>query len=589
MGKNMKVTLAAMNGKYNHTALGIYSLRAAAEEKGFAVSIKEWTVKSSLDLMLAEILREQPDVLGCSVYIWNIELFRQFTAEVKKRLPHITILWGGPEVTGRGISLLRECAEVDYLLLGEGERTFPQLLADLEKGNCCLASGVAGRQNGEIYAVPVTEKIDMGGLPSPYRQMAEWEDINDLDLEHRILYYETSRGCPFHCSFCFSGGDKPRYRPMEQVEKDLLYLRSLGAKQVKFVDRTFNFPTERSCGLVRFLLDHYRPGINFHMEIAPNLLDEEFLLLLAESPVGYLQMEAGIQTLYPPALAAMNRAMNWEKVRQNLQRVIAQDNCHLHVDLIAGLPEESFAQFAHSFNGVYRLFAHQIQLGFLKVLPGSRLDLEKEKWGLVYSDSAPYEIVSTPQITMAELDILRRIDKAADCFFNCNRFRETFRYLLHNIEGYDPFQFFLRFGEYLPSEKSAWKQLPQRSRLLYDFLVQEYADKENLWLDLLALDWVLSDSGQRLPRFLACRKVARPWGESVEEAMSAAWGEDGKLDFGDCMVLHLQHTPVWNKIGIVAMKPGMSYWAFNRKRSWGLLHRAAYLDVTACFTDAAKE
>ncbi len=580
----MKVLLTAINGKYYHTALGVYSLRAAAEEKGFTVCLKEWTLKSTLEQMCSEVLAEAPDVLGCSVYIWNIRAFWDLCALVKKHSPNTIIFWGGPEVTGRGMELLADCPDIDYLLFGEGELTFPALLASIDAGTPCHLPGVAGRQDGAMYGMPPLEKIDMALLPSPYRQMADWPDVAQLDLAHRIIYYETSRGCPFHCSFCFSGGDKPRYRPMEQVEKDLLYLMSLGIKQVKFVDRTFNFPSERCCRLICFLLDHYQPGINFHMEIAPNLLDAEFLTLLAKSPVGYLQMEAGIQTLYPPALKAMNRTMNWKRVQENLKAVIALDNCHLHVDLIAGLPMEGFAQFGTSFNGVYGLFAHQIQLGFLKVLPGSRLDREKETWGLVYQDSAPYEIVSTPQISEAELDRLRQMDKVIDCFFNCNRFRETFRYLLHNIEGYDPFSFFLRFGDYLPQDRKEWKQMPKRGVLLYDFLCMEYPEKMALWQDLLAIDWVLSRSGQRLPGFLSGKKVTGSWGQQVGMAMEKAWGKKEDHDGKDVCILHLQHKPSWDKLGVIKMEPGESYWAFSGWRSWGVLQRAAYLDVSACFS-----
>lgn len=575
----MKVLLTAINGKYNHTALGIYSLRVAAEEKGFPVSLKEWTLKSSLEQMLADVEAAAPDVWGCSVYIWNIGIFLELCTLVKKRCPEIIIFWGGPEVTGRGIELLADCLDIDYLLLGEGEETFPALLEAIAAGIVCDLPGVVGRQNGKICGMLPAEKIEMSSLPSPYQQMVNWPDEKQLDLGHRIIYYETSRGCPFHCSFCFSGGDKPRYRPMEQVEKDLLHLMSLGVKQVKFVDRTFNFPQERCCRLLRFLLDHYQPGINFHMEIAPSLLNEEFLALLGESPAGYLQMEAGIQTLYPPALKAMNRGMDWERVHANLGAVLALDNCHLHVDLIAGLPMESFTQFGASFNGVYSLFAHQIQLGFLKVLPGSRLDKEKEQWGLVYQDRAPYEIISTPQISAAELDRLRLVDKVIDCFFNCNRFRETFRYLLHKIEGYDPFRFFLRFGDYLPADKKEWKQLPTRSALLYHFLCEEYPEKKMLWQDLLALDWVLSRSGQRLPAFLSEKKVVGPWNSALSEAV-AAWGLDTNAEV---VILHLQHKPSWDQLGITRMEPEESYWAFAADRPWGLLQRAGYLDVSSHF------
>lgn len=571
----MNIVLAAINGRYNHTALGIYSLRAAAEEKGFAVTIKEWTLKTDVEVMLKDILRLRPQVLGCSVYLWNFALFRELAARVKTLLPEVILLWGGPEVTGRGETLLKECGDIDYLMLGEGEAVFPQLLESLRTGGSCRIPGVAGRENGEVYAAVATEPLAMGTLPSPYRQMAGWADLAELDLSHRMIYYETSRGCPFHCSFCFSGGDRPRYRPMEQVEEDLLHLLSLGVKQVKFLDRTFNFPAERSRRLVQFLLEHYQPGINFHMEIAPQLLDEDFLVLLSKSPRGYLQMEAGIQTLYPPALKAINRTMHWETVQKCLRSIIEQDNCHVHVDLIAGLPTEGLAEFAKSFNGVYSLFAHQIQLGFLKVLPGSRLDRERETWGLVFAVEAPYEILSTPQMTEEEVQVLHRVDKVVDCFFNSNRFRETFRYLLQHIEGFDPFDFFLRFGKFLPAARQEWKQLPQRSLLLYEFLMVEYPGKNHLWRDLLAVDWVLSGSGERLPAHLADRKTVKT--------------PAAKAYLADRVVLRLQHRILWNRQGIEGMLPGESYWAFSSQQTWGLFHRPVYDEVTAFFTEVGEE
>lgn len=583
----MKIILVAMNGKYNHTALGVYSLKVAAEAKGFSVEIKEWTLKSSIQEIVTDLVTLQPDILGFSVYIWNIERIREITVQIRKIFPQVTIVWGGPEVTGRGVALLQTYKEINYLLLGEGEATFPQFLSAIEKGEDCRIPGVAGRGEKGIWYLPQTEKIDMALLPSPYQQMAQWPEFAQLDLTHRIIYYESSRGCPFHCSFCFSGGDKPRYRPMEQVKKDLLYLMSLGVKQVKFVDRTFNFPPQRAYELVQFLLDHYRPGINFHMEIAPNLLDDSFLSLLKKSPCGYLQMEAGIQTLYPPALKSMNRVMNWEKVRKSLQTIMEMDNCHVHLDLIAGLPKESFSEFAHSFNGVYGLFPHQIQLGFLKVLPGSHLDKEKEKWGLVYQSQAPYEIISTPEITQEELDKLRKIDKTVECFFNSNRFRETFRYLLHKIKAHNPFQFFYEFSQFLPDSQKDWQQMPQRSYLLYDFLCQKYPADKELWKDLLAIDWILYGKGERIPGYLSEKKVNYPWPKNVQEKVKSVWSDYTTTNRQGCFLLRLQHQPVWDNTGIVTMKERPSYLFFHKNHTWGVLEKAGYLDVSDCFEKTA--
>ena len=580
----MQVILAAINGKYYHTALGLYSLKAAAEQKGISVDLKEWTLKTDMETMVADIKDACPDILGLSVYIWNISIARSLTRRIKELFPNIIIIWGGPETTGRGSSLLQEELAIDYLVSGEGEACLPQLLSAIESGSSCRIPGISGRDEGGIWSVHNLEKIDMAKLPSPYRQMMNWPQLSALDLSHRIVYYESSRGCPFHCSFCFSGGDKPRYRPMEQVKKDLLCLMDMGMKQVKFVDRTFNFPAERCCALVGFLLENYRPGINFHMEIAPNLLNKEFLALLSQSPVGYLQMEAGIQTTYPPALKAMNRAMNWNNVQENLREIIATDRSHVHLDLIAGLPEEGFEQFAHSFNDVYALFPHQLQLGFLKVLPGSRLDREKEKWGLVYDVNAPYEIISTPQISKEELDILRKVDKVIDCFFNCNCFRETFRYLLQHIEGYDSFRFFVDFALWLPTEaENTWKQMPHRSRLLYDFLIKVYPEHQSLWQDLLVIDWFLYGRESRIPQFLLSHKVNCSWPRRLQEKVEEVWPEfhiDMKNGY---TLLHLCHTPIWDRLGIGAMVEGESYLLLDKNHTWGVLKKARYLDVSAYF------
>ena len=492
----MVVLLVAVNARYSHSCLALYSLkRALREAVPEEVCHQEWSINKPVAETAAAILAADPDVIGFSCYIWNIRYILAVIAAVKRQKPQIKIILGGPEAGSRAEALLEAEPAVDYIIRGEGERTLPLLLRQIgDKRAPAPLSGVFYREAGLVKSGPPAQALDLAALPFPYSQ----EDL--LALKQHILYYESSRGCPFACSYCFSGHEAPRLRPLAQVRDDLRQILAADIRQVKFVDRTFNWPPERARQIVSFLLEHYRPGICFHMEMAPDLLDAPLLALLRQARPGFFQVEAGIQSTYAPALAAVRRHMDWAKVCAAIAALLKPGNVHVHLDLIAGLPEENYARFAESFRQVYALGAHRLQLGFLKILPGSALAAEAAARGLCHAQEPPYQIRRTPHMSGIELRRLEEIAGALDMFYNSGRFAPV---LSAAVRQYgDAFAFYESLAVFLGEEAEYPRYLPDQYAALYGFCASLWPKQAAYWRERFGAHWRQTVRSAKMPAVL---------------------------------------------------------------------------------------
>ena len=378
----MKIILTAINAKYIHSNLAIYSLKAYAKKYAEHIFLAEYTINQQLDEILMDIYKQKPDVLCFSCYIWNISYVETLIREIHKILPSLPIWLGGPEVSYDAEEVLRRLPEVTGVVKGEGEETFLELASYYVEGKgeeyLCGIKGISYRKHdGEIEENQWREIMDLSKVPFVYEDMDEFRN--------KIIYYETSRGCPFSCSYCLSSVDKClRFRDLKLVKKELQFFLDNEVPQVKFVDRTFNCKHDHALEIWRYIAENDNGITNFHFEISADLLNEEELALLGTMREGLVQLEIGVQSTNPKTIGEIKRTMRFEKVSDAVKRVNAGRNIHQHLDLIAGLPYEDYKSFGKSFNDVYALSPEQLQLGFLKVLKGSYMEEHTEEYGLVY-------------------------------------------------------------------------------------------------------------------------------------------------------------------------------------------------------------
>lgn len=427
----MKCVLCAANSKYIHSSLAPWYLKAAVTDEEIQVLVEEVTINQSPAQVLERLIAYKPQVLGLSCYIWNIQFFCDLLAPLREALPETVILLGGPEATFRAQDLLTAHPQIDYVLLGEGEITFPAVLAALNAGQSLgEIPGVASRGKAALPSCPLT-----GSPPNPYTK--EYLEA----LRGRIAYLETSRGCPYACAFCLSGrGDPARFFPLEQAKERLLTLANSGAQTVKLVDRTFNANPKRAQALVEFILAHYGTaipqGVCFHFEMAGDILTPSLISCLNTAPKGSIQVEIGLQSFSEATLETVNRKTDLEKVERNVRQLLAPGNIHVHIDLIAGLPLENLASFAAGVNRAFGLHPHMLQLGFLKLLPGSPLADHPQG---SFSPLPPYEVQETPWLSPQDLQELSRVEDTLDRLWNSGRFRRTLLFALAH-SSHTPYQ-----------------------------------------------------------------------------------------------------------------------------------------------------
>lgn len=493
----MKTILAAVNAKYIHSNLAVYSLRAYAKDYLSETKIVEYTINQQIDEILMDLYREQPELLCFSCYIWNLDYVEELVREIKKILPE-TIIWlGGPEVSYDAKEVLLRLPEVTGVMKGEGEETFAALL-DFYHGKTERLDEIAGitfrKEDGEIRENTWREVMDLSLVPFVYE---------DLSLfEHKIIYYETSRGCPFRCSYCLSSVDKClRFRDLDLVKRELQYFLDQKVPQVKFVDRTFNCRHGHAKEIWKYLLEHDNGITNFHFEVSADLLDEEELELISRMRPGLIQLEIGVQSTNPDTIREIKRTMNFERLSEMVKRIKTMGNTHQHLDLIAGLPYEGYESFGQSFDDVYGLMPDQLQLGFLKVLKGSYMQEHAEEYGLVYKGKPPYEVLGTSWLSYGEIAQLKKIEEMVEVYYNSGQFANTLRFLVKEFAS--PFRMYEKLSGYY-EEKGLFGRSHTRTaryEILLDFIGENVKGKTEFYRELLVYDLYLRENIKSRPEF----------------------------------------------------------------------------------------
>lgn len=500
----MRIALCCINAKYVHSSLAPWYLAAAMEgAEGCEVSVIEGTINQSAEEIVQKILQAPCEVEAFCCYIWNIDRVRQVIRGLKARQPGLTVVLGGPEVTFRPQEILSQWPEVSYVLCGEGEESFPALMQALAQKRVPVEiPGLASRdETGAVSLVPARPLRTLP--PSPY------SEAYLSRLKGRIAYLETSRGCPFSCSFCLSGvKETVRFFEMEQAKANLVRLANSGAKTIKLIDRTFNCHPGRAYALLSFILEQSGrafPGdVRFHFEVGADLFRPEFLALLAAAPPGLIQIEAGLQSFCEKTLEAVDRKTDLAVLTENLRQCIRPQNVHVHIDLIAGLPYEDYQTFASSFNQAFALRPHMLQLGFLKLLHGSKLRRQAETradFGYRFSQDAPYEVQQTRWLSPDDLAKLHEVEDALERLYNSGRFLQTIEYLLQ-ATGWTPFALLEAFGAYAAARGTAGVALDRYTQWLWDFFAGQKGVQGEKLRDCLVIDRLSCDNTGRIPPLL---------------------------------------------------------------------------------------
>ena len=420
----MKILLAACNAKYIHSNLAVYDLQAYASEYTDHIILKEYTINQQKDDIMRDIYLEHPDVVCVSCYIWNISFVKELMADLAKILPDADFWAGGPEVSYDAEKFLSENPEFTGVMVGEGEETFQELSGYYVKKNPEKLENITGicyRDGEKIIHNGWHQIMDLSSIPFIYKDLSEFKN--------RIIYYESSRGCPFSCSYCLSSVDKKlRFRDIEMVKKELQFFIDYKVPQVKFVDRTFNCKHDHAMAIWKYINDHDNGVTNFHFEISADLLREEELQEMSTMRPGLIQLEIGVQSTNPDTIKAIHRTMDFEKLKGIVDRIHSFGNIHQHLDLIAGLPYEDYDSFRNSFNDVYALKPQQLQLGFLKVLKGSHMMEMCREYGIVYKNREPYEVLSTKWLDYDHVLKLKNVENMVEVYYNSGQFQKTLEY-----------------------------------------------------------------------------------------------------------------------------------------------------------------
>lgn len=438
----MKILLVACNAKYIHSNLAVYDLQAYASDYADHIVLKEYTINQQKDDIMRDIYLEHPDVVCVSCYIWNLSFVKELMADLIKILPGADFWAGGPEVSYDAEKFLTENSEFKGVMVGEGEETFKELARYyVEKNPQDLKdmTGICYRDGDQIIHNGWRQIMDLSSIPFIYKDLSEFKN--------RIIYYESSRGCPFSCSYCLSSIDKKlRFRDTETVKKELQFFIDNKVPQVKFVDRTFNCKHDHAMAIWKYINEHDNGVTNFHFEISADLLREEELQEMSTMRPGLIQLEIGVQSTNPDTIKAIHRTMDFEKLKGIVDRIHSFGNIHQHLDLIAGLPYEDYDSFRHSFNDVYALKPQQLQLGFLKVLKGSHMMEMCKEYGIVYKTQEPYEVLSTKWLDYDHVLKLKTVENMVEVYYNSGQFQNTLEYLENFFP--DAFSIYERLGSF---------------------------------------------------------------------------------------------------------------------------------------------
>lgn len=497
----MNIICATLNAKYIHTNIAIRYLKAYAAPE-YDIVLAEYTIKDPIINIVTDLIQKKPRVIGFSCYIWNIEETIKVIKMIKKIDSSITIVVGGPEVTYDYMDWMAQVKEFDYIVIGEGEQSFKQLLTaiDSEQG-IEEVKGIVYRKDGAIKLSPQMNKLDLKELPSPHRFT---EDIPHLSK--RVIYIETSRGCPFSCQFCLSSIEVGvRYFDREKVKEDIRYLMKNGAKTIKFVDRTFNISRSYAMEMFQFLIDEHLPGTVFQFEITADIMRPEVIEFLNENaPAGLFRFEIGVQSTNDYTNELVMRKQNFEKLKRTVTMVKEGGKIDQHLDLIAGLPEENYTSFKQTFNDVFAMRPEELQLGFLKMLRGTGLRLRAKEHDYIYMDHSPYEILGNNVLPFSDIIRIKQVEDVLEKYWNDHRMNATIEYLVTKVFP-TPFDFFQDFGAFW--ENQGWSrighQLEDLFRRLHQFLKSSNMENLSVIEGLMKYDYL---AGKK-------QKPRKPWWE----------------------------------------------------------------------------
>ena len=501
----LKILLAACNAKYIHSNLAVYNLKSCSGEYSHNVVIKEYTINQIQDDILKDIYLEQPDVICFSCYIWNISFVKELVPDLKKILPHVDFWAGGPEVSYDAVEFLKKNPAFFGVMVGEGEETLHELAGyyiERKPENLKEIRGVAFHDETKVPDIVHTgwrELMDLSKVPFAYSNLTEFKN--------RIIYYESSRGCPFSCSYCLSSIDKKlRFRDIELVKKELQFFIDNKVPQVKFVDRTFNCKHDHAMAIWRYITEHDNGITNFHFEISADLLREEELALMKTMRPGLIQLEIGVQSTNPQTIKAIRRTMDFEKLKGIVEQIHSFGNIHQHLDLIAGLPYEGYDSFHKSFCDVYALRPEQFQLGFLKVLKGSHMMEMTGEYQILYKDREPYEVLSTAWLTYGEILGLKMVESMVEVYYNSGQFKHTLVFLEQYFE--DPFRMYEALGRFY--EKKGYSEISHSRMRRYEILMEFAGEQKEIPLEVLSdvmlLDLYLRENLKSRPSFASDQK-----------------------------------------------------------------------------------
>ena len=501
----MKILLAACNAKYIHSNLAVYNLKSCSGEYSSRVVIKEYTINQIRDDILKDIYLEQPDVICFSCYIWNISFVRELVPDLKKILPQVEFWAGGPEVSYDAVEFLKKNPAFFGVMVGEGEETFHELAGyyiERKPENLKEIRGVAFRDETKVQDIVHTgwrELMDLSKVPFAYSNLTEFKN--------RIIYYESSRGCPFSCSYCLSSIDKKlRFRDIELVKRELQFFIDNKVPQVKFVDRTFNCKHDHAMEIWRYITEHDNGITNFHFEISADLLRAEELALMKTMRPGLIQLEIGVQSTNPQTIKAIRRTMDFEKLKGIVEQIHSFGNIHQHLDLIAGLPYEGYDSFHKSFCDVYALRPEQFQLGFLKVLKGSHMMEMTGEYQILYKDREPYEVLSTAWLTYGEILRLKMVESMVEVYYNSGQFKNTLVFLEQYFD--DPFRMYEALGRFY--EKKGYSEISHSRMRRYEILMEFAGERKEIpaeaLSDVMLLDLYLRENLKSRPSFASDQK-----------------------------------------------------------------------------------
>ncbi|MBP3337942.1 MAG: DUF4080 domain-containing protein [Lachnospiraceae bacterium] len=487
------ILLVAINAKYIHSNLAVHSLKAYSKEYAEKIQIAEYTINNLIEDILDDIYLKKPDVLAFSCYIWNIEYVEKLMVELKKLLPDTDIWLGGPEVSYNAQKYFEEFDCVKGVMVSEGEETFKDIVTNYVNGNDDFES-IAGIITKDKPIADVRKCVDMSKIPFPYENLKEFEN--------RIIYYESSRGCPFSCSYCLSSIDKTlRFRSLEQVFEELKFFMDNKVSQVKFIDRTFNCDKNRSEKIWQYILENDNGITNFHFEISADLITEEQIEILNKMRPGLVQLEIGVQSTNEKTIEAIRRKMDLERLKNVVSKIKSARNIHLHLDLIAGLPYEDIATFKKSFNDVYAMEPDELQLGFLKVLHGAYMYDDAKEYGIVYKNFPPYEVLYTKWLSFDDVLKLKKIETVLEIYYGSNQFRNTVNYLISFFES--PYDFYEVLGDFYDEvhKKGEKHSRIERYNLLLDFVKKVEGANEEVLKEVMTLDIYLRENMKTRPSF----------------------------------------------------------------------------------------